>query len=74
MKIWAEARFGKAADRITIADVERELPRRDDLPEPPFEDRLGGRIRFRLRPWPTDDEAEELRHRAQHFIDTTPKS
>jgi hypothetical protein len=73
MRAWAEARFGKPADRITISDVERVLPRRDDLAEPPLEDSRGGRVRFRLRPWPTEAEADDLRRRAKHFIDDTPQ-
>ena len=74
MRAWAEARVGKTADRITIADVERTIPRRSDLPEPPFEDSLGGRVRFALRVWPSDEEATKLRLRAQHFREQTPES
>jgi hypothetical protein len=74
MRVWAETRFGKPAERITTSDVERVLPRRDDLPEPPFEDPLGGRVRFRLKRWPTVEEAQELGRRAQHFLDNTPRT
>jgi hypothetical protein len=72
MRAWAQERFGKSPDAITLTDIERILPRRDDLQEPPFEDRLGGRVRYRLRPWPSDDEAADLRRRAQHFVDESP--
>lgn len=72
MRAWAELKFKKAAEDVTIADVEKVLPRRDDLREAPFEDRLGGRVRFRLRPWPTEDRAAELARRAEHFRRTTP--
>jgi hypothetical protein len=72
MRDWVENRFGKSADEVTISDVERELPRRDDLPDAPFDDRLGGRVRFRLRSWPSDEEAADLKARAEHFRAATP--
>lgn len=74
MRAWAEARFHKPADAITIADVEAVLPRRDDLPDPnpPLEDPLGGRVRYRLKPWPTAQEEKDLVRHARHFIDETP--
>lgn len=71
LQAWAEARFGKPADEITTADIEQQAPR-EDRPDPPFEGMLGGRVRYRLRPWPTKDEATELRERAKHFLDKTP--
>jgi hypothetical protein len=71
MRAWAEARFGKPASEITISDIEASLPRRTDLAEPPTRDRLGGRVRFRLRSWPTNEEADDLRKRAKHFVDET---
>lgn len=73
MREWAEARFGKPADEITIADVERELPQRRDLPdpEPSIEDPLGGRVRHGLRPWPSEVEADNLIRRARHFEEHT---
>jgi|GEM_PF-6401886 len=75
MREWAEARFNKPADQVTIADVERELPQRRDLPdpEPSLEDPLGGRVRHGLRPWPSPAEAEDLICHARHFEEKTPQ-
>jgi hypothetical protein len=73
MRAWAEARFNKPADEITIADIERELPQRRDLPdpEPSIEDPLGGRMRHGLRPWPSPEEADDLTRRARRFEEQT---
>lgn len=74
MRAWAEARFHKPADEVTIADVEAVLPRNDELPdpEPSFEDPKGGRVRYQLKPWPSPEDEQDLVHHAEHFIESTP--
>lgn len=74
MRAWAEARFQKPADEVTIADVEAVLPRNDGLPdpEPSFEDPKGGRVRYQLKPWPSPEDEQDLVQHAQHFIESTP--
>lgn len=70
LRAWAEQRFGKPADQVTIADVEQQMPHRTDLQDPPFTDSLGGRVRFHLESWPSQDEAQDLARRAERFHKT----
>jgi hypothetical protein len=70
---WAERRLGKPQRDITISDVQRALPARPDLPDPPFTGPKGGRVRFRLRAWPSPERAAELRARAKKFRASFPK-
>lgn len=69
---WEEERLGARARDLTTRELDEVLPRRTDLQPPPFLSRLGGRVRRRLRPWPTDSRAAELSRRAEHFRAGTP--
>jgi hypothetical protein len=72
MEEWEKERLGGPASELTPRELEKLLPRRDDLSPPPFRSRLGGRIRRRLRPWPSARRAEDLQRRAERFLAQTP--
>lgn len=72
MDEWERSRLGQPASELSAREVEERLPRRTDLKKPSFASRLGGRIRHRLQPAPEGARADELRRRAERFLDTTP--
>jgi hypothetical protein len=65
-----EAKTGKAAETITIADLQA-LPRQKGLKYAPLTSKLGGRLDRHLKHL-TDDEAAELLAMGDRFIEETP--